>query len=613
VTGRTRSARFQPKRPRCTAVLVLLLLAIPCAASAADKDPLRPPDTSSPRATLQGFVAATDDAYSRMAGVFRAYGESDRLYPSSEERKNQIAALRDAPKAMQYLDLSNIAPVLKDTIAIERLLQLKEVLDRIDIPAFADIPDAAAMAQLPSKRWRLPNTEIDIVLEDKGDRAGEYLVSAATIERLPEFYELVKDLPYKPGPGHQLADLYRSISHGGATTIYEAFLTSPIGISYIIPPRWMLNLPDWLKARVVSIATWQWLGLGLGAVFAMLVIFSAHRLARRGADDSQDGLSARWRALPVPLAILVVARLFVPFLATLLRIGGGPRAVIAYVSTVAVYLSAAWLTMVAAILLGEIIVASEHLTTRSLDGQLIRLGTRLLGLVAAIAILIQGGDELGFPAYSVLAGLGVGGLAVALAAQSTIANLIGSLLITMEKPFSVGHSVKIGSSEGTVEDVGFRSTRIRTADNSLVTIPSSSVVNTTVENLSVRTKRRQRFFVQVTYDTSREKLEELVAQIKQLIVDHPLAEDSTCQVRFNGFGESSLDVLVMFHLQVADRATELSEREAVLLQIMDIVKDLGLEFAFPTRTLQIGNANTGEKAPSRPVQEASVVGFVSRT
>ena len=119
--------------------------------------------------------------------------------------------------------------------------------------------------------------------------------------------------------------------------------------------------------------------------------------------------------------------------------------------------------------------------------------------------------------------------------------------------------------------------------------------------------------MQVTYDTSREKLEELVARIKQLIVDHPLADDSTCQVRFNAFGESSLDVLVMFHLQVTDSATELSEREAVLLQIMDVIKDLGLEFAFPTRTLQIGNANTAERAPARPAQEASVVGFVSRT
>lgn len=612
MTGGTLSVRFQPKWLRSAAQLIFLL-AISSAANAADKDPLRPPDTSSPRATLQGFIGATDDAFSRMAGVFEAYGNSDRLFPSRDERRNQIAALKDAPKAMQFLDLSNIAPVLKDTVAVERLLQLKEVLDRIDIPALTDIPDAAAMAQLPSKRWRLPNTEIDIVLEDKGDRAGEYLVSAATIERLPEFYERVKDLPYKPGPGKQLADVYRSISHGGAPTIYEAFLTSPIGLSYIIPPRWMLNLPDWARARVVGIAMWQWLGLSLGCLIAGLIIFGGHRLARRGAPDDRDGLSARWRALPVPVAIVLVAGVFVPFVATLLRIGGGPRAIIAYTSTGAVYLSAAWLTMVVAVLLGEVIVASEHLTSRSLDSQLIRLGTRLLGLVAAIGILIQGGDELGFPAYSVLAGLGVGGLAVALAAQSTIANLIGSLLITMEKPFSVGHSVRIGGSEGTVEDVGFRSTRIRTADNSLVTIPSSSVVNTTVENLSVRTKRRQRFVVQVTYDTSREKLEELVARIKQLIVDHPLAEDSTCQVRFNAFGESSLDILVMFHLQVADSASELSEREAVLLQIMDIVKDLGLEFAFPTRTLQIGNANTGEKAPTRPVQEASVVGFVSRT
>jgi MscS family membrane protein len=99
VTARTRSGRFQPRWLRSAALLVFLLT-ISCAASAADKDPLRPPDTSSPRATLQGFVAATDDAYSRMAGVFREYGKSDRLYPSRDERKNQMAALRDAPKAM---------------------------------------------------------------------------------------------------------------------------------------------------------------------------------------------------------------------------------------------------------------------------------------------------------------------------------------------------------------------------------------------------------------------------------------------------------------------------------------------------------------------------------
>ena len=228
------------------------------------------------------------------------------------------------------------------------------------------------------------------------------------------------------------------------------------------------------------------------------------------------------------------------------------------------------------------------------------MGTRLIGLVAAVAILIKGGDELGIPAYSILAGLGVGGLAVALAAQSTIANLIGSLLIAIEKPFRVGHVVRISGSEGTVEDVGFRSTRIRTPDNSLVTIPSSAVVSTTVENLSVRTRRRQRFFVQVTYDTSRDKVEALVVGIRQLIVDHPLAEESTCQVRFNNFSESSLDILVIFNLAVADYTSELREREAILLRIMDLMNDHGVEFAFPTRTMHRSRAPMQRRRCGRP-------------
>src|SRR5262249_49881731 len=175
---------------------------------------------------------------------------------------------------------------------------------------------------------------------------------------------------------------------------------------------------------------------------------------------------------------------------------------------------------------------------------------RLVGIVCAVGVLIQGADELGFPAYSVIAGLGVGGLAVALAARETIANLIGSLLITIEKAFRVGHVIRGGGREGTVESVGFRSTRIRTPDNSLVSIPSSVVVNATVENLSLRRMRRQRFFVQVTYDTPREKLEELIAGIRQLIVDHPLTGKNNIRVRLNNFAESSLDILVLFYLDV---------------------------------------------------------------
>ena len=212
---------------------------------------------------------------------------------------------------------------------------------------------------------------------------------------------------------------------------------------------------------------------------------------------------------------------------------------------------------------------------------------RFAGMVIAAGFLIQGSYELGFPTYSVLAGLGVGGLAVALAARDSLANLLGSMLIMIEKPFRVGHYVRVSGGEGTVEDVGFRSTRIRTPDNSLISIPNNSVVNATVENLSLRMMRRQRFLIQVTYDTPREKLEELVSGIKQLIADHPMTNKTNFNVRFNDFGESSLNILVYFYIETTDYSAELEAREGMLLRIMDLARELGIDFAFPTRTLVI--------------------------
>jgi MscS family membrane protein len=557
------------------------------AATAADTSPLSPLDTSSPRATLQGFIATVDDIYAGMTDILAEYAKSDQLYLSPGLRKKQIANLRLAPKAIRALDTSGISPVLMDTISIERLLQLKEILDRIELPALTDIPDAEAMARLGSKRWRLPGTEIDLVQVQDGPRAGEYLVSAEAMERLPEFYAKIAGLPYRPGPARRLNEVFRTLSAGNTDTIYQAFLSSPIGLAGVVPPRWMLALPGWANVRFAGVAAWQWLGLGAGLLVGALFIFAAHRLARRFGDRDEDDPRPHWQAVPVPLAIILVAAVLVPMLCRLFHIGGVTRVVIAFGETMAFYFSAAWLSIIGLIILGDMVVASEHLKRSSLDSQLVRLGARLVGVMLAIVFLIRGADELGFPAYSVLAGLGVGGLAVALAAHDSIANLLGSLLIMLEKPFSIGHSIRVGGSEGTVEDVGFRSTRIRTQDNSLVSIPNNAVVNTTVENLTLRAMRRQRFFVQVTYDTPREKVEALVAGIRRLILDHSLTNKTNFQVRFNNFSESSLDILVMFYFDAQDYSVELAEREAILLRIMDLVNEIGVAFAFPTRTLQI--------------------------
>jgi MscS family membrane protein len=498
-------------------------------------------------------------------------------------------------------------PVLRDTVAPERAIQLKEILDRIELPSFEAIPDQDAMARASSKRWRLPGTEIDIALVEHGPHSGEYLVTAETVDRLPQFYQRVRKLPYKPGPAAELSELYRRISSGGSATIYDGYTNSPVGLELIVPIRWMLRLPGWAKARIAGAALWQWLGLVGGLAVCVGFVYGAYRFGRRATIRRPEESGPGWPALLTPMAVILVSAVPVPLLCTILRIGGTARVVITFLQTGALYLGAAWLSMIALSLLAEAIVASEHLRQRSLDSQLIRLGMRFAGIAIAIGFLVQGSYELGFPTYSVLAGLGVGGLAVALAARDSLANLLGSLLIMIEKPFRVGHSVRVSGGEGTVEDVGFRSTRIRTPDNSLISIPNNNVVNATVENLSLRGMRRQRFLIQVTYDTPREKLEELMAGIKQLITDHPLTNRTNFNVRFNDFAEGSLNILVYFHIETTDYSAELAAREDILLRIMDLAKQLGIDFAFPTRTLLIETSSEPDAELTRAVV-GSVIG-----
>lgn len=129
------------------------------------------------------------------------------------------------------------------------------------------------------------------------------------------------------------------------------------------------------------------------------------------------------------------------------------------------------------------------------------------------------------------------------------------------------------------------------------------MVNTTVENLSLRMMRRERFHIQVTYDTSREKLEELITSIKQAIANHPMTNKTNFDARLNDFGESSLDVLVHFYLETTDYSTELRAREEILFRIMDLVKHADIEFAFPTRTLVIETASRKDTDTPKPITE----------
>ena len=200
---------------------------------------------------------------------------------------------------------------------------------------------------------------------------------------------------------------------------------------------------------------------------------------------------------------------------------------------------------------------------------------------------------------------GVGGIAVALAAKDSLANLLGSLLIMFEKPFRVGHWIKVGNIEGFVESIGFRSTRIRTFYNFLVSIPSNHLVNSTVDNMAMRKLRAVRTVLHISYATPADKVEHFVTAIKQLIEDGPHTYKKWFRIRFDDFGEYGLYILVNFLLDVSDNKTEQAERQRILLEVLKIAETMDIKFAIAPRMPPVENQpGSTEFQPGGPKTEA---------
>lgn len=192
----------------------------------------------------------------------------------------------------------------------------------------------------------------------------------------------------------------------------------------------------------------------------------------------------------------------------------------------------------------------------------------------------------GLDVKAFLAGLGIGGLAFALAAQDTIANLFGSVVVAIDQPFKLGEFVQIGSNAGAVEDIGLRSTRLRRADKALVVIPNKTVAAEAIINLSRFTQRRVEQNLGITYTAKGGQVEELVEEIRRLILDQPEIDKSSVMVGFNDFAASSLNIWVVYMTISPDFQKHLAVRQRLNILFMRAVEARGLEFAFPTQTIQ---------------------------
>ncbi|MEC1695599.1 mechanosensitive ion channel family protein [Schinkia azotoformans] len=207
---------------------------------------------------------------------------------------------------------------------------------------------------------------------------------------------------------------------------------------------------------------------------------------------------------------------------------------------------------------------------------------RFIIVAISLSIILQ---EFNYNINSLVAGLGIGGVAVALAAKDALGNLFGGLIIITEKPFSIGDWIMTPTVEGTVEDITFRSTKIRTFAQALVTVPNATLANEAITNWSKMGKRRITFQLGVTYETPKEKLENTINKIEEMLKNHPSIHPDTIFVTFDNYNVNSLDIFLYFFTKTTVWAEYLQAKQDINFQIMEILESEGVQVALPTRTL----------------------------
>jgi MscS family membrane protein len=200
-------------------------------------------------------------------------------------------------------------------------------------------------------------------------------------------------------------------------------------------------------------------------------------------------------------------------------------------------------------------------------------------------------SALGYPIGTLLAGLGIGGRALAFGAQKTIENLFGSMAIAVDQPFRVGDFASVDGVTGVVENIGLRSTRVRPLDRTLVSIPNGKLADSRAESYAARDRFRLSTKIGLTYDTKREQMELVLAGVERLLREHPNIWPDAVVVKFAGFGDSSLDVEIMAWFVVPAWADFQQCRQEALLGIMQVVQDAGADFAFPTSTVHLARTS----------------------
>ena len=352
-------------------------------------------------------------------------------------------------------------------------------------------------------------------------------------------------------------------------------------------------LPQKANMRVLGIALWQLMGIALVLIICWLIHLALSRLLRpivrllTGGERRWTFISkeSAWK-LARYLSLLVIAytiRKMIPALQ--LPIKGSEftnKSVDIFMTII--------LMMIALRIVYVLKQRGKELTLRTenrMDEQLLPVVSRILRIVITIVATVYILRTLNVNVAALIAGLSIGALALALAAQDTVKNLIGSVMIFVDRPFQVDDYIIGSGFEGTVTEIGFRSTRLLTVDTSIVSVPNGIIANMSLTNLGVRTFRIFNIMLSITYDTPPDRIEGFVEQLRALVIQHPNTNKENYHVYLREMGDSGIKIMFRCYLDVPSFADELVAKEKMYLDIIRIADRMGVEFAFPTTTVHL--------------------------
>jgi MscS family membrane protein len=511
-------------------------------------------ETETPEPTLRDLIKskAKEKQAAKRAAAENADGVPvdplGRGVPRSSVRGFLAAAKsRDYARASEYLDLRNLPE--EATPAHELARQLKIVFDRvlwIDLELLSTNPEGDSEDNLPATRDRVGRIEVEdgkayeILLQrvPRGDDVYIWKFSSSTVAEIPE--------------------LYREFGYGPLERIF---------------PAWLFDI------TVLGIHLWVWvafilLGVALYPV-AMLITRSIVYLIRRFRPDVAETIA---HLLSGPVTVLLWT--------VLVRNVGhalGPSVAVRALEqarTVQV-IALAWLLI-------RLIDFGLHRLGLSFDRKglagarvLLAPVANLLKFLALTAAILLWLDNIGFKVTTLLAGLSISGVAVALASQKSIENIFGALTLYTARPVKVGDFCRFGGSMGTVEEIGLRATRIRTLERSVISIANAEFVSMHLDNLSARDRFWFHPLLQLRYETTSDQLRYILIEVRKMLYAHPKVLGEPLHVRFKGFGEYSLDIEVFSYIGVTDYTESLEVAEDLNFRIMDIVAEAGTDLAFP--------------------------------